>query len=476
MDGDVENVIAYLSAKQYADPSFFYKIDVDDENRLNRLFWSDSQSHRDYEIWFRNMGLNRMLRTFNCAIDRLRNGTPDAASRTENTSVVPSTYLTTIELYVAEEYTRNVFNIVRKQIRRQGLYFEKNVIANLEIVKYYLAEYEDLERTWTVEYNNNTENMECTCLKLESKGILCYRMLCHHSFTIHLPLLLTPLFLFTLTVTSSPSYFEPDAAYYDYEEAPNPETQRFCDMEYKAATNYILLNWDEVELYLSKYTTELRTRFPSLTESDVKTRISNGKTRECKQQRMPEMLIIEFKAYFVEAHPSFRKVPNRMKNMWYTGLGIQDEARDGTAESAVGHSGQGPRKHTGGFRSFIEWFGEDGQGLRTVRTVCPTASAEGTLKANAECLHIKTSSPILIAIDVRDCRWQQQRSCLWFRLTVCSHYCKVPRRQQQLVISSFGIFCNSPRSLYREGEEVVGIHVVGIGEVHQLHDIICISV
>lgn len=51
MDGDVENVIAYLSAKQYADPSFFYKIDVDDENRLNRLFWSDLESQRDYEYF-----------------------------------------------------------------------------------------------------------------------------------------------------------------------------------------------------------------------------------------------------------------------------------------------------------------------------------------------------------------------------------------------------------------------------------------
>ncbi|KAI5653628.1 hypothetical protein M9H77_30815 [Catharanthus roseus] len=45
--------------------------------------------------------------------------------------------------------------------------------------------------------------------------------------------------------------------------------------------------------------------------------------------------------------------------------------------------------------------GEDGQGLRTVETVCPTASADGTveyeeLKANVERLHIETGSPIPI--------------------------------------------------------------------------------
>ncbi|KAI5677865.1 hypothetical protein M9H77_08815 [Catharanthus roseus] len=56
--------------------------------------------------------------------------------------------------------------------------------------------------------------------------------------------------------------------------------------------------------------------------------------------------------------------------------------------------------------------GEDGRGLRTIKTVCPIASTEGIvgrytirpvlgkanyqeLKANAECLHVETGSPIL---------------------------------------------------------------------------------
>ncbi|KAI5648167.1 hypothetical protein M9H77_34172 [Catharanthus roseus] len=45
-------------------------------------------------------------------------------------------------------------------------------------------------------------------------------------------------------------------------------TRFLDDNEYKAATNYILLNCNE------KYTTELRMRFPSLTEGDIQTRIS----------------------------------------------------------------------------------------------------------------------------------------------------------------------------------------------------------
>lgn len=67
------------------------------------------------------MRLFEFVRIFGLPIDRLRNGTAEAESCTENTSVVPSTDLTAIELHVAKLYTRNFFNILRKQIRRQGL-------------------------------------------------------------------------------------------------------------------------------------------------------------------------------------------------------------------------------------------------------------------------------------------------------------------------------------------------------------------
>ncbi|KAI5654935.1 hypothetical protein M9H77_32122 [Catharanthus roseus] len=94
--------------------------------------------------------------------------------------------------------------------------------------------------------------------------------------------------------------------------------------------------------------------------------------------------------------------------------------------------------------------GEDGRGLRTVGTVCLTASTNyQELKANAERLHIEIGSPI--PTDEQ----------LMFQLHV---------------FGFFGIFCNMPRGLYREGEEVVGIHAAGTGEVHRLHNIIRILV
>lgn len=49
VDGDAECAIAYLSAKKDCDLLFFYKYVLDDENKLVRLFWTDSQSRVDCE-------------------------------------------------------------------------------------------------------------------------------------------------------------------------------------------------------------------------------------------------------------------------------------------------------------------------------------------------------------------------------------------------------------------------------------------
>ena len=48
MDGDAEAALAYFCAKVDTDPLFFYKYDVDADNRLDKLFWSDSKSRMDY--------------------------------------------------------------------------------------------------------------------------------------------------------------------------------------------------------------------------------------------------------------------------------------------------------------------------------------------------------------------------------------------------------------------------------------------
>ncbi|KAI5663723.1 hypothetical protein M9H77_23046 [Catharanthus roseus] len=96
------------------------------------------------------------------------------------------------------------------------------------------------------------------------------------------------------------------------------------------------------------------------------------------------------KEHFVEPLASLGKIPNKIKNIWYTKFkvradGYQPESMTSVQYTSLfdwevaqrsrlqGRGGQRPRKHTGGSRSFIEWL---------------------KLKANAERLHIETGSSI----------------------------------------------------------------------------------
>ena len=48
VDGDIEGALAYLCSKEEQDPMLYYKYGVDEENRLNNLFWTDGGSRTDY--------------------------------------------------------------------------------------------------------------------------------------------------------------------------------------------------------------------------------------------------------------------------------------------------------------------------------------------------------------------------------------------------------------------------------------------
>ncbi|KAI5666452.1 hypothetical protein M9H77_16305 [Catharanthus roseus] len=118
------------------------------------------------------------------------------------------------------------------------------------------------------------------------------------------------------------------------------------------------------------------------------------------------------KAYFVEAHPNFGKVPDRIKNMYYT----EFRARRHTRRSRRWHSrtnyrtvvarglGSTPTglgfSLSGGARPLHSW---------TCMSYCISRRDSGSIydqrvlgeakyqepKANAKCLHIETGSPIL---------------------------------------------------------------------------------
>ncbi|KAL7212173.1 hypothetical protein ACSBR2_014946 [Camellia fascicularis] len=47
-EGDTEGALGYLSAKLDADPLFFFKYNVDKDNRLDKIFWANGRSRMDY--------------------------------------------------------------------------------------------------------------------------------------------------------------------------------------------------------------------------------------------------------------------------------------------------------------------------------------------------------------------------------------------------------------------------------------------
>lgn len=50
-EGDDKGAITYLMAKQDAEPLCFYNYNLDEDNNLSHLFWADSKSRIDYELF-----------------------------------------------------------------------------------------------------------------------------------------------------------------------------------------------------------------------------------------------------------------------------------------------------------------------------------------------------------------------------------------------------------------------------------------
>ena len=50
-EDDAESAIAYFTGRKDTDPTFYFEYDVDSEERLNNLFWSNAQPQVDYKYF-----------------------------------------------------------------------------------------------------------------------------------------------------------------------------------------------------------------------------------------------------------------------------------------------------------------------------------------------------------------------------------------------------------------------------------------
>ena len=62
-DGDAEGALSYLCGNSEMDPSFYYKYNVDEDNRLANLFWADSTSKLDYSCFGNVLAFDTTYRT-----------------------------------------------------------------------------------------------------------------------------------------------------------------------------------------------------------------------------------------------------------------------------------------------------------------------------------------------------------------------------------------------------------------------------
>ncbi|XP_028099199.1 protein FAR1-RELATED SEQUENCE 5-like [Camellia sinensis] len=74
-EGDAEGALGYLSAKLDADPLFFFKYNIDKDNRLDKIFWADCRSRMDYAAFgdkpfviLAGMSNHFMTTIFGCAL------------------------------------------------------------------------------------------------------------------------------------------------------------------------------------------------------------------------------------------------------------------------------------------------------------------------------------------------------------------------------------------------------------------------
>ncbi|KAI5668681.1 hypothetical protein M9H77_18534 [Catharanthus roseus] len=104
------------------------------------------------------MRLYEFVRSYDLALDELRNSNAEACSLSENTSVVPCIGIVALEMDAVDIYTRNVFRMVRKQLGRQGLYYNVDVVCGDDTSRFYMKKYNSLAETWIVELNKNSGN------------------------------------------------------------------------------------------------------------------------------------------------------------------------------------------------------------------------------------------------------------------------------------------------------------------------------
>lgn len=112
---------------------------------LSRNFFggvrASQRCERMHTLLYSFLHRHQRLFEFESALASLWNTNTEESTRSDKTIVVPANVVS-LEIDAANVYTGKVFIMVRKQLRRQGLYYEVDKIDVGNHLKYSLSKYD----------------------------------------------------------------------------------------------------------------------------------------------------------------------------------------------------------------------------------------------------------------------------------------------------------------------------------------------
>lgn len=123
--------------------------------------------------------LYEFVRTYDMALQRLRNNEAMAHCESDQTEPVLTTHLRDIERHAASIYTRAMFKKVREEIAKENNFFVVDTIHGNGFTNFYLSQYQRPRSRINVLYHPVEGNFQCSCMLFEGMGILC-----RHAFAV----------------------------------------------------------------------------------------------------------------------------------------------------------------------------------------------------------------------------------------------------------------------------------------------------
>ncbi|KAK0591076.1 hypothetical protein LWI29_035333 [Acer saccharum] len=119
------------------------------------------------------------LKNIDRALDRIRNTETQHDYQCSTTEPVYSTHLLGLEKHAGQNYTRNVFFLVRDEIREEAALSIVNCVQDVDNFTYTFKKFGIANRIWTTRFIPSVNQIHCSCKMFDTAGLPC-----RHSFSV----------------------------------------------------------------------------------------------------------------------------------------------------------------------------------------------------------------------------------------------------------------------------------------------------